>query len=372
VVRVRVFDSLSAAGVIADRPVVRVGAAPVAAVFPAGPPVRVALGASGWIIGNQQLPPGELILQPSRLRGVVVNGKSYRGQMRFVPTGGGKFDVVNDVEIDDYLKGVVAKEMLADWAPEAYKAQAIVARTYALFEAKSSPAGRGWDLYPDQRSQMYGGIDGETDKAIRAVDETAGIVAAYGPVGQEKIFKAYFSSCCGGIGQNPTDGLNEPFHPALVEQNVGKLCSASPRFNWGPVVVSKAELTRRIKLYGKQHDRAEQNLTGVAHIAVHAINRYGRPVRFLIADTNGTQYGLSGEELRWAVNTDAPKDQTLYSSFVEISEPKDGSAIRFTGHGFGHGIGMCQWCAQTRARQGMGHEEIVLLAYPGSKLMRAY
>jgi len=370
IVRVRLIDGASAVSVVADRPAVRVGAIPVAAQFPAGPALQIGLGNNGWIIGNQQLPPGELILQPTRIGGVTINGQQYRGYLRFVAVGPGKFDVVNDVEIDDYLKGVVAKEMLNDWAEEAYRAQAIVARTYALFESKSAPAGRAWDLLPDQRSQMYGGLQGETDKARRAVDATAGVVVAYGPVGDEKIFKAYFSSCCGGVGQNPTDGLNEPFHPAMVEQNVGQLCSASPRFNWGPVVVSKDELTRRFKMFGKTRGRAEANLTQVVRLDKQAVNKYGRSVRFLVTDANGTRYSLSGEELRWAVNTGAPKDAMLYSSFIEPQE--QGATIRFTGHGFGHGVGMCQWCAQTRALQGLRHEDIVLLAYPGSKLLRAY
>ena len=101
-----------------------------------------------------------------------------------------------------------------------------------------------------------------------------------------------------------------------------------------------------------------------------AVNRYGRPVRFTVTDTNGTKYSLTGEELRWAVNTDAPKDGTLFSSFIEPAD--QGAQIKFTGHGFGHGVGMCQWCAQTRALQGMRHETIVLQAYPGSQLVRAY
>mgnify|MGYP001544132629 CR=1 FL=1 len=174
----------------------------------------------------------------------------------------------------------------------------------------------------------------------------------------------------GGVSVNPTDGLGETYHPAMIEQNVGRLCSASPRFNWGPIVISKAELTRRIKLFGKAKGRAEANLTLVTGIAPSAVNHYGRPVRFLITDAGGKQYSVSGEELRWAVNTDASKDSTLFSSFVEIKDQQ--TSLRFTGHGFGHGVGMCQWCAQTRALQGMSHEDIVRMAYVGSKLIRAY
>ncbi len=376
VVRVRLIDSAAtvSVSVAADRPIVRIGSMPLNVSFPPGPALQVGLGHNGWIVGNQQLPAGDLVIQPTKVGSVRVNGMAYRGELRFVAASGGKFDVINYVEIDDYLKGVVAKEMLPDWAEEAYKAQAIVARTYAMYavayHADAEPGVRSWDLFPDQRSQMYGGLAGETDKSRRAVDATAGMVVAYGPVGDERIFKAYFSSCCGGISVNPTDGLGEPFLPAMVEQNVGQLCSASPRFNWGPIVISKSELTRRFKLFGKAKGRAEANLTQVARIDRSAVNRYGRPVRFTITDAGGKQYSLSGEELRWAVNIDAPRDSTVFSSFIESADA--GANIKFTGHGYGHGVGMCQWCAQTRALQGMSHDDIVRQAFLGAVVKRAY
>lgn len=371
VVRVRLLEAQTSVSVRADEMILPAGQS-TGPLFPAGTAVLLAHDGKGWRAGDRAIATGrELVVRSNQVGSVAVNGSAYRGTLRFVHTGGGKFDVVNDVEIDDYLKGVIAKEMLADWHVEAYKAQAIVARTYAVFEARTAPAGRHWDLLPDQRSQVYGGLAGESDKARLAVDETRGMMLAYGAPGQEKIFKAYFSACCGGIGQNPADAFGEPFHPTMIEQNVGTLCNASPRFNWGPVVVHRAELTRRIKLWGKQRQRAEQNLVRVMRIDKRAQNSQGRPVQYLITDASGTKYFLSGEELRWAINTDAPKDGILYSSWIEPSEPA-GENIRFTGRGFGHGVGMCQWCAQTRAVQGKSYRDIVLQAYPGSLLVQAY
>ena len=113
-----------------------------------------------------------------------INGKPYRGDCRLVPVGAGKFDVVNDVDLEGYLKGVLAKELLRDWHEEAYKAQAIVARTYALYEMKTAGAGRHWDVHPDERSQVYGGVGGENGLSRTASDATAGVVVAYGPHGQ--------------------------------------------------------------------------------------------------------------------------------------------------------------------------------------------
>src|SRR4029453_17087778 len=98
---------------------------------------------------------------------------------RFVPGGNGSFDVVNDVDIDGYLKSVVSKELLRHWHDEAYRAQAIVARTYALYEVAGSEGRGRWDLNDDVRSQVYGGITAESAKSRDAVDATAGVVLAH-------------------------------------------------------------------------------------------------------------------------------------------------------------------------------------------------
>jgi stage II sporulation protein D len=339
--------------------------------FPAGVAVPIALSANGWRIGNITYGSGELTVQPAQIGSVSVNGQSYRGQYRLVPVAAGKFDVVNDVNIDDYLKSVVSKELLWNWHEEAYRAQAIVARTYALYEWRMAGTGRHWDLYPDQRSQVYGGLAAETAKSRDAVDFTRGVVVAYGPEGQEKIFKAYFSSCCGGISQSGADAFGEPYIEPLSDQNNGSTCNASPKFNWGPIVIRKDELTRRFRLWGEKKNRIEKNMAEVSRIDIQAVNRFGRPTRFQVTDARGTKYSWTGEELRWAVNTSAQEGTTLNSSFCKIINAPD--AIHFVeGHGWGHGVGMCQWCAQRRALDGMQCEDIVLAAYLRARLVRAY
>jgi SpoIID/LytB domain protein len=109
----------------------------------------------------------------------------------------------------------------------------------------------------------------------------------------------------------------------------------------------------------------------VVRIDIEANNHLGRPVRFVVTDAHGNRYTWNGEEIRWAVDTDSTDTTKLRSSLFQIdNEP---TVIRFTnGHGQGHGVGMCQWCAQRRAELGMGYQAIVTTAYPGSKLLQAY
>jgi stage II sporulation protein D len=116
---------------------------------------------------------------PFTVRGpgpLSTEGHRYRGALRFValPTGG--VQTVDVVGLDDYVRGVVAEEMEAAWAPAALEAQAIAARTYAL---TTTVDGNGYSLYDDTRSQMYGGVSAETATTDAAVAATAGQIVTY-------------------------------------------------------------------------------------------------------------------------------------------------------------------------------------------------
>jgi stage II sporulation protein D len=340
--------------------------------FAPGVPATVSLSAAGWQIGSAQLPRSELTITPSSDGTVSIAKHFYHGRYRFIPVGPDRFDVVNDVDVENYLRGVLRQELFPDWNLETYKAQAIVARTYALYEAHTDGVGRQFDVYDDQRSQVYGGIDAESPRSRDATFETAGIVVAYGARGHETIFKAYFSSCCGGIGQSVADGFGESEMPPLQAQSRGNLCAQSTKFNWGPILITKAEITRRVKAWGAAKKLPIKDIGPVTRIDIQAVNQFSRPVRFLISDANGKKVLLRGEQMREAVNTDAaPNTPKLFSSFCKPVD--EGANIRFAdGHGYGHGVGMCQWCAQAQALKGWNDEAIVLSAFPGAKLVRAY
>lgn len=340
--------------------------------FPPGTSVPISLTPGGWQIGTAQIGPGELQLDQAVDGSVRIDKHAYHGRFRFIAVAGGRFDVINDVDLEGYLRGVLRSELFPNWHDEAYKAQAIVARTYAMYEARTDGMGRAFDLYSDQRSQVYGGIQAETPRSREATEATAGIVVAYGSPGREVIFKSYFSSCCGGISQSAADAFGDPDLPPLTDQNRGKCCSDSPKFNWGPIAIPKAELTRRLRAWGgwRKQD-AFKTIAPVTLFEIQQTSRFGRPTRFLVTDARGYRYSIRAEDLREAINTDAGTGPKVFSSFFK---PVDhGTEILFTeGHGYGHGVGMCQWCAEHQAAQGWNDEAIVLAAFPGAKLVRAY
>lgn len=339
--------------------------------FPGRTGVMLTHGANGWRVGNRELGEGELIIEPDPIGSVAVEGKAFRGTYHFVARGS-SFDVVNHLGIDDYLKGVLAGEMHKEFHVEAYKAQAIAARTYAIYTARTSGPGHHFDLNADVRSQMYLGIAGESKKSIEAVQATAGTVVAYGPKGNAKIFKAYYSSCCGGATLTAQDVFNEAAGEPFVERSVGNRCDIAAgryhaRFDW-TVVVTREELTRRLRLWGQRENHPLRNMQTLARLDIFRSNSVGRPITFAIEDISGKKYVINCEQLRIAGSTDAAEGSRLSSSFITPSV--EGNNVRLVGHGFGHGVGMCQWCAEAQARAGVPYEKIVLDAYKGATLVR--
>jgi stage II sporulation protein D len=121
------------------------------------------------------------------------SARRYRGGLRAIPSGG-SFDLVNVVGMEDYLRGVVPREMPASWgddAPAALAAQAVAARSYAL--STMTPTST-FDVFDDQRSQVYGGVDAEDTRADRAVRATRGTILTY----HGAVITAYFFSTSGG------------------------------------------------------------------------------------------------------------------------------------------------------------------------------
>ena len=153
------------------------------------------------------------LLWPARPRGMLtMNGRRFRGALQIVPVGQRRFDVVNVVNLEHYLAGVLPREVPADWGddtPAALEAQAIAARSYAL---ASRQPGSHFDLHADVRSQVYGGADGEDPRTTAAVRATRGAVVTHGG----KVITAFFFSTSGGRTENVENVFGGDPQPYLV------------------------------------------------------------------------------------------------------------------------------------------------------------
>jgi len=191
-----------------------------------------------------------LLFQPGGMP--LQLGRHYRGSIQ-VDITAGALRAVNFVGLEQYLYGVVPSEMPFSWAPEALKAQAVVARSYALATKRAG----AFDLYPDTRSQMYLGYDHERPSTTAAVDATAGKVLLYG--GQ--VAKTYFFSTSGGRTASAQDAWGSAI-PYLVSVP-DPYDSISPYHTWGPVALSGAQLGKALRAGGAVRDvRTSVNSSG--------------------------------------------------------------------------------------------------------------
>src|SRR5207302_6542986 len=143
--------------------------------------------------------------------------------------------------LDNYVRGVVTGEMPKDWPAAALQAQAVAARSYAV-----ATLGAGKLLHTDERSQVYGGIEGESPTGVQAVTQTKGQVLLY----QGQVATTYFSSSSGGRTTAITDLVPgaKPI-PYLISKR-DPYDAASPWHNWGPVVFSGAQVSKAFQVSG--------------------------------------------------------------------------------------------------------------------------
>jgi stage II sporulation protein D len=290
-------------------------------------------------------------IHPVRLRsadGVVrVNGKGYRGWIEIRKKKNGLLLVVNELDVEDYLKGVVAAEVPPDWRYEALKAQAIASRTYALYQ-KRSAGNRPYHILATVDSQVYSGNRGEHPQTVRAVRETRGVVITY----RGEIIPAFYHSSCGGHTENAAElwGIDEPYL-----KGVDCDCQEISKFGLWEKRVPLSQVVSTLRKQGYR-------LSDVTALALGSITPAGRVKDVVIRQKGGT-LTIPAEELRTALgNTQIP------SVFFEL-ELADGEAV-FSGRGRGHGVGLCQWGAQEMALRGASFKAILSHYYPGTSLSR--
>jgi stage II sporulation protein D len=181
--------------------------------------------------------------KPLTLIGTAIGGVrngAYRDGMEFTSSALGGMNVVNTVDLDNYVQGVVPGEEPTSWRAEALKAQAVAARSYAL---ATDAGGSLFDQYPDTRSQMYLGAGGETAATNAAVQGTAGQVVLY----RGKLVPTYFFSTSGG----QTENVENVFYGAKPEPYLKSVAdpfdNGSPKHRW---TIRYSQATMQAKLGG--------------------------------------------------------------------------------------------------------------------------
>ncbi len=294
---------------------------------------------------------------------VMVNGRPYQGWIEIKKIKN-KIWVLNIIDIESYLKGVVPMELgrIDGKIIEAAKAQAVAARTYAYAHLGQYPE-LGFDLYGTVKDQVYGGIAVEDSLINRAIRETRGLVLTY----RGKPIDAKFHSTCGGHTADFNDAWpgNAPPYLKSIPCN---FCIQSPHFRWKKVI-TRDEFFRHLK-------KNLQNL-GIAILDTELIvslklkrNPRSQRVTEMKIVTTRNEYKIFAHQIRKLLGSEKDPGGLLKSNCFEIYL-KNGAVV-IEGKGYGHGVGMCQYGILAMAQKKKKFGEMLKYYYPGARLSRLW
>lgn len=349
--------------------------------YSANSPVRLSLVGSSVAVDGKAT--GNVLIRPLKRNGTVqiADGYAYRGAMEIIksPRRWG-LTIVNVVPMEEYLYGVVGKEMSPSWSLEALKAQAVAARTYAIAH-KNYFSSRGFDMTDDTSSQVYAGVNGESPSIIRAVDETRGEIITY----DGKPIEALFMSSGGGYTENSENvwGSRIPYLRAVSDES-----DEMPSYKWS-VATTPEKLGAYLTAAGKDVGKVYSiSLTPLGKRPMSTPDRgvSGRVLSMTVRGSKGTVkvtgnafqsiFGLKSTLFDFhqgkmpipdADSAGKKRDTTLLL--------KAGMPLTIYGYGWGHGLGMSQYGAYQMAKNhGKANYYRTILAhyYTGTRIEKLY
>jgi len=305
---------------------------------------------TGFYVGEEEWKSDDIRVT-SKDKRIWVNGKPYGGIVT-IHKNKRRLLAINHIPIEEYLKGLLPGEMPSGWPLEALKAQAVAARTYALYVRDTKIRGKSKDLF-DLRAtvedQVFTGKPNSHPNINRAVDETRAEILMY----HSKPIKTRFHSTCGGKTETSIHvwGEND------ISQSISDpYCRRSPHSRWqkslsGPLIAS------RLKKHGI-------DIGTVESIRPETIEKSGR-IGAVSLHGNKQTVSLTGNDFRRYIGFD-----TIKSTLTTIT--KDDDSFLFSGQGFGHGVGMCQWGAKGMAGEQKSYRNILDFYYPGTEIQKSY
>lgn len=257
----------------------------------------------------------------------------------FINPGNNSLTIINHVDLDNYVAGVVEAESGYSAPEEYYKIQAIMCRTFAI-ESKGKHKADGYDLCDREHCQVFKGRNNRKPEIKLAVAATSGIVLVDST--NKPIFAAYHSNCGGQTDYSENVWKTEK---SYLKPVVDTFCISSRNANWEKV----------ISLHDWEKYLVKQNKNYIK--PADSLYCFYQPER-------KSDYNLFGSKISL---TQVRRDFKLSSTFFHIEQDADN--IIFTGRGSGHGVGLCQQGAIEMARKGYSYKKILGYYYKGVRLV---
>lgn len=311
---------------------------------------RVMMAAVDKGIQLQQniLPVKRLRFLPKRDIMVPVKGKlrKFRGAVDVVVTSENQLTLVNVVDVERYIKGVLFHEVSDRWPMEAMKAQAVAARSYAFYQMAVNKD-QVYDVTSDIYSQVYGGKSAERYRTNIAVNRTKGKVLIFA----EEILPAYYHSNCGGHTEDVTQLWKHDLAP--LKGVACKFCQKAPNYRW--------KKNYQLKVMQEALNAGGHPIGLIKTIEVVSRNASGRIETLRVTGRDGITLDISGKDFRHLIGPNI-----LKSNAYEIV--MKGYFVDLIGQGWGHGVGMCQWGAHQMSKERHDYQEILAYYYPGARI----
>jgi len=301
----------------------------------------------GIQMGAQKYLVKEIQIRPREDGSIYVNSRCFRGKMNIINPDGKSLLIVNVLEIEQYIRGVLYHEVSDRWPNEAIKAQAVAARTYAFYSLGNS-RNKYYDVTSDIYSQVYGGQTSERYRTNLAVERTLGLVLAY----EGKILPAYYHATCGGHTENVSEVWKATLAP--LSGVACPFCKGAPHAFW--------KKNSQLKTIQDALNAKGYALGLIKEIRVEERNDTGRIRKLKIITRDDKEVILSGKEFRDIVGPNVIKSNN-YAITMK------GYYVDFFGKGWGHGVGMCQWGTHFMAKEGHDFRSILQFYYPGAEIV---
>ncbi len=336
---------------------------------------------NGKIFGKRIGQGGVVLLQqPVQVSSIVgvfqVQNHPYRGNILIYPSGLG-CEIVNHVDIEKYLTALVNSEFSSKWNPESIAAQAVAARTYALYkmgEIRGKYPLQHYDVDSTEKDQVYDGFMKEDTVASRIVEKTRGVVLTV-PKGEP--LKAFYHSTCGGSTQLPEQIWNEKV-PGFKRAVPCPFCYTSPRFSWATELTREEISAALLKSTGRLDRwpvdwKAFVRWGDLKTIEIKLSHLKSRAKELMmIWSWQGKALALSMNANRFRNLIGADKLRSTYLDHP-VSHWENGHLKWvFSGRGNGHGVGMCQWGAKVMGEKGYKMAAILNHYYPDAVLKKMW
>ena len=288
---------------------------------------------------SSSIPERFTLYIPSDSNGLTwINGFLYRGKV-FAYRKDKDIYIVNEISLEDYLKGVVPREVPFSWNLEVLKAQAVASRTYAYYmylKNKNSICAIGDGI----SHQVYGGYLAERESTNKAIKETTGEILLY----NGKPIISYFHSVCGDFLLEPSKIWKGAKSLPYYKTQKCRYRDNTPYSEWEYKIKKKTFCKYFLK-------------TNYCSIRLKK-DKYGY-VKNIILFSRKKKKILYPNDVRKYLGY-----SSLKSSFFVVKPYKD--VFVFIGKGWGHSVGMCQWCAKNMADIGYSYKEILAFFYPNT------